>query len=436
MTPLNASNLETRLDSLGRLFPDDPNFVERLLNRIETENIRPDRRSTFHLRRFFVSGIIGLAATVLLAVAIWSICVQTAQPAYAIDAVAQRLLSLNSLHLKGVIYVGGIAHRFELIAQQPDRCRINGRIDQSDPNNVKSTNVIITAGQRAIFDPSAKTATIIPESPEDAREEVAEILQSEVQMMFGASSNFVKTRSETVSGIPADVYETRIEPIERIEIWFNPRTGLPLQTKVYRTDGQTPPRLISTIDLIEPNPAIDPAIFNPSIPPDYKLVTPKPTPDLSPELRFGGCTLGHFHFCNRLQIALANGDVLACWCLFDDRNPGNDLNVPDAQTTMKIETLDGTSFTQHLLHADPTKTGFHWRWSLLRPATPAPGRLLLSWTIQHDHDDGRNIKVVTSYKPQDLPDRVINLQKQTLPPDGKPWTLQEIETSAPQSQKP
>ncbi len=184
------------------------------------------------------------------------------------------------------------------------------------------------------------------------------------------------------------------------------------------------------IGTIEPNPKIDSAIFNPIIPSDYKIVHPKATPALSPELIYGGCTLGHFHFPNRLLIALDDGNVLACWCLFDDRNPADDLDVPDALTNMKIATTDSILFSEYLLHTDVTRSGFHWRWSLLRPAKPLHEGFLLSWTVQHDHDDGRNIKLVTSYKPDELPERVMNLQKETLPPNGKPLTLQEIERAA------
>jgi hypothetical protein len=428
MTSNPNMNLESRLASLGGSVGDDSDFVQQVLNQIERENIRPDRSASMELKGRMMRSAIGLAAAILIGTAIWSIFIETPRPAYGIEGVVGRVLSLNSLHLKGVVYVTGSACPIELFAQQPDRCRVSRPADQSGRSGIASTDTIITADQHITLDAHAKIATIQSEDSEDARGQVAEILQSEVQMMFGAAKNFTKARSETLNGIQTDVYESRIESIMRDEIWFNPKTGLPVKTVVYQTEAGQPDRILGEFDTIEPNPQIDPAVFKPAIPSGYVVVHPKPPSALFPELTYGGFTVGHFHFSNRLLIALNNGNILACWCLFDEQNPGKDLDVPDANTTMTIKSTDDVSYSEHLLRADPTPSGYHWRWSLLRPTTPTQEGVLISWSAEHDHDNSQNIKFPIVYKPQDLPDRVINLQKQTLPPGGEPMTLGEIES--------
>lgn len=426
MTQSSNSNLEVRLALLGNSLAADPAFVQRVLDQIKTQNIRPAPPYSIQLRHWIMRGSIGLAAGILLIIAIASIYFIECCSAYAIDGVAQRVLSLDSLHLKGIVYVGGYPHPI-VFAQQPDRCRLNGHIDDSGPNGIVSTDQIITADQRITLFPDSKTAMIEKENPEDAREQVAHILQNQVQLMFGAATNFNRERSETLNGIQTDVYESRLEPSARVEIWFNPKTGLPVKTVIYHADAGQPERPLGQFDTIDPNPKIDPAVFNPTIPPDYKIIHPVPALVVYPESTYGGCTVGHLHFCTRLLIALDNGNVLACWALFDDQNPTHDLDLPNAQTTMTIQSTDGPSFAQTLLHADPTPIGYHWRWSLLRPAKPLQNPFALSWTVNRDKSQGQNINVPTTYKPQDLPDRVIEFQKQTLPPGGNPMTLQEIE---------
>jgi outer membrane lipoprotein-sorting protein len=272
MTSNPNTNFEFRLASLGRSFAGDSDFVQQVLNRIERENIRPDRSASRELKGWIMRGAVGLAAAILLGFAIWSILVETPEPAYGIEGVVQRVLSLDSLHLKGVTYATDGPHPIELFAQQPDRCRVSRSTDQSGRSGIASTDLIIAADQHVTLDAHAKTAMIQPENSEDARGEVAEILQSEVQMMFGAARIFTKARSERLNGIQTDVYESRIESIMRDEIWFNPKTGLPVKTVVYRMEAGQPDRILGEFDTIEPNPWIDPAVFSPAIPSDYKLV--------------------------------------------------------------------------------------------------------------------------------------------------------------------
>ncbi|HTV46820.1 MAG TPA: sigma-70 family RNA polymerase sigma factor [Phycisphaerae bacterium] len=337
----------------------------------------------------------------------------------------QRILSLNSLDLKGVIYAPDGVHPIELYAQQPDLCRIKGF------NGSQSTDVIITAEHVLTIDPVSKTATIEPENRSDAEYQVADILQNGVQMLFGGAQNFKQLRSETLSGIQTDVYQGQIPEQGEIDVWVNPVTGLPVKTAFYQPDSKQPDQPIGEFDTIEFNPSIPAAVFAPKIPPDYTIIQSKPIDAVSGGGLNGSSafTYGNMHACIRYSIALGNGDVLMCWYLYDDRNPADDLKLPDAKNTLTITSMTGVVYSEHLLHADVTPQGYHWRWSLLRPAKSMENSATMISVMGKDASGSEGDDVISPviFLPKDLPERVKSLQLLTLPAGYAPMTLSQIE---------
>jgi hypothetical protein len=429
-------NLEGRLRSLSGLVGEDPEFVQRVLDRIAAEAAPPRALRPTQLQRWIMRSVIGLAASLLLGAAVWStLLFVTPQVARAVNDIPQRLSSLNALHLKGVVHAPDGPHPYELFVQRPDHCRVKGQIcagskQYGSVKRCRITDIIITAEHRITLDTSARTATIEPNTAEDATAQVTEILQNHLQLMFGASPSFTKLRSEALGSMQADVYESRVGPLQ-IKLWFDPHSELPVKTAVSRTAPGKPEELLAEFDTIEANPVLDAAVFDAKVPEGFAVIRPTPATASNPEATYGGCSFGHLHISQRYNIALQQGDVLSCWCLYDDRRPGEDLKLPDGNCKLAITSTTGIAYTEHLLHADATPKGYHWRWSLLHPTKPTEkSPLAITWQAKDGNgSSGQNTVMPVVYRPEELAQRIESLQRQTLPAGGVPMTLELIKHS-------
>jgi len=427
-------NLEGRLRSLPRLVGEDPEFVQRVLDRIAAEAVPPLVLRPTQLQRWIMRSVIGLAASLMLGAAVWSILLLvTPRAAQAVNDIPKRMSSLNSLHLKGVVHSPDGPHPYELFVQRPDHCRIKGQICAGKTYGrlgCRITDIIITDEHRIIVDTLARTATIEPNTAEDAKAQVAEILQNHFQLMFGASPDFKKLRSEAMGRIQADLYESHVGTVQ-IKLWIDPKRELPIKTAISRSAPGKPEELLAEFDTIEANPVIDAAVFDTKIPEGFAVIRPTPATASNPEGTYGGCSFGHLHFSQRYKIALQQGDVLSCWCLYDDRHPGEDLKLPDANCKLTITSTTGIAYTEHLLRADPTPSGFHWRWSLLHPTKPTEkSPVAITWQAKDGNgSSGQNTAMPVVYPPEELPQRVDALQRQTLPAGGVPMTIDQMKHS-------
>jgi RNA polymerase sigma factor (sigma-70 family) len=344
----------------------------------------------------------------------------------------QRILSLNSLHVKGLLYTPDGTHPIELFAQQPDFCRVNGHYDDSGPNGPQTTDVIITAEHVLTLDAASKTETIEPENRIDAEYQIAEVLQNFVQMLFGADQNYTKLRSETLSGVQTNVYQGLIAQQARIEVWVNPATGLPVKAVLYQTSHNQPDQPLGEFDTIEPNPSISAAVFDPKIPSDYTIIQTKPIDATNGGGLYGssGSSFGNMQIGVRYSIALNNGDVLLCWYLYDDRNHAENFMSHYVNNMLTINSMTGMAYRQYLLHADAAPQGYHWRWSLLRPANPTENPAAIISILAKDASGDSNEETIQPiiFLPKDLPELVQKLQLLTLPAGYAPMSLSQIET--------
>lgn len=356
----------------------------------------------------------------------------SSRPAFAIDELPDRILSLHSLHLRGVMQLKG-DHPLQIFLREPDCFRCDGAV--ADSNGVINTFDTVCSGDHISYTNHAdKTVTIAPVNEQDARMQTAQMLQGFVQMMFGPRnrlSQFKKVRTEKVAGVQTDVYQSDVPGIAGVTIWFNPRTQLPVQTELDTTQkGGGDMRF----DLIEADPVLADSVFHPAVPGGFAVIQPNLAaavdPDAAAALGESG-TFGDAHgnqtrISLRYFVSLGDGDVLCCWCLYDTADRAQDLKLPDRQTSVAFTTPDSAPYTEQLLHADATAGGWHWRWSLLHPAK-APGSVMaVQVAIRAHNNRGNFTELPVSFPPADLAKEVDTLQRQTLPAGIAPMTLEEI----------
>jgi hypothetical protein len=418
------NDLEQRLTSLGDSIPASDRLTQNVMERIgnETPGASNPIRRNLHIGRWIMRGSIGLAACTLIGAFLWNVLITPAR-AYGIEDVRERLSKANSLYIAGKSS-DGVA--FEVYAQRPNKCY---RMQTGH-------RIIQTAEKNMMIDDQAKTVTLTPGDALDARYVVESVLQSEMfdQLLGPPGEKMVKVRAERVGDIDTDVYENRPEVkggngSVRREIFLNPRTGLPVKTTLYvRPPGQPDEVELATIDRIEADGPPPTGAFDFAAPKGYQLreVPGDPADTRRAPTPLTGVHSDHGHFEVYYTLNLSDKAVLVCWSFYDDRKPAEDMKTPDAGT-LSIAGRKGKYF-DHLLRADKTPEGHHWRWSLL---IPSDARLAVTDNAPSMTIMGRSVLSATqapvTFERDELKQFVLDAQKRTLPENEKPLTLEEIE---------
>jgi outer membrane lipoprotein-sorting protein len=425
--PDRKDPLERRLESLGRALPGrSPDFTRSVLHKLAGEpagNVDPPDTRAPHLKRWIMRGTLGLAASVLIGAFAWTLLVNEPQPAYGMRDVRTRLAGARSIRVAGHSEDGS---RFEIFVERPDR---SYRVQ-------RGVRTVMTSARQMVVDDKAKTATIGPSNPFDARVLVEYALQNLVldTILGPARDRLTKTRSERVGDVDADVYHATLDngpPAVQTEVYLNPRTGLPIKSVLLVThQGKASP--IVTIDQIEPN-ATAPADAFDFIPPANYAVkqVASDTHDADAEM-MGSGSAGTIRFGVRHAFEVADGRAaVVCWSLYDTKHPADDLKLPSPNTF----TVTGpkSDFTERLLHADPTPNGHHWRWSLLIPSDPATRVAdnfpTLRLTVKSNVLS--NTAPPVRFDRDELAQLILEGQRRTLPPGQQPITLDAIESHLP-----
>jgi outer membrane lipoprotein-sorting protein len=411
---MTDSELENRLEALGRAMPEAENFVPLVLARVTAAS--PMVRGRFY-GSWFMKASIGAAASVLVGVAIWTL-ISPPPAAFAMADLPQRLRSFPTLHLKGTIYPpqGGAGRPFELFIQRPDHLRINGLVGA-----LHDGKLVVGPDQLMLVDAQAKTVTVRAETSVDSRVFFEEIYQSEVlSLMLGPSTQgeFKKVRSETLSGGPADVYE--LSPGSgRTDVWINRVSGLPVKSQTYGRSGQ----LIEDDDVIEIGIPIPQAAFGFQPPADYKVIHIDTAPHLK-ERVFGNLVV-EIRFVFDLH---RHGDLL-CWRLYDRTRPAREVDLDKEHVRWTFRSPKG-DYTEQLLHADPDPRGGPWRWSLLKPPNLADAGERNGDVFIALRKDGKELALglePVQFEDDELKGLVEQAQLLTMPAGSIPVPLEQME---------
>ncbi len=439
------SRLDQRLDRLGEAIRSRQSLAGRVMSRIEQAGPALPRGRRL-LGREFVRPAMGLAACVVIAVALWALFSPTSTPrAYGIEDVVSRMLAVDSLYVRGSLYFsaeeapGGEAVEvpLEYYVQRPRRYWLTtvGRDD------TVHTGYCASDGRRYInVDHKSRTCRLGSDAPLAAELQTAssfEVLLPQ-QLLGGQPSEYTRAGTRELDGGWVDVYERRLSFPEdstfRHEVWLNPTTGLPVRTAIYESDKPGGvERIHVELREIAANVGPPPGLFSFDPPAGYEVVYHDRQPD---EISGGGGTgqAGEAHCAIRFMFNLNDRGILVCWAFWDtsespylepdlDGPTGRQLSFPE------LSSADRRCYTHHLLRVDEGPE-FHWRWSLIVPTDAMPvGNDVLKLTFRSEY--GRNSFALTPLRcgPDRLGDIVVEAQELTLPEDapaGAVMSLQEL----------
>ncbi len=262
--------MERRLRELNAALPGESGFSERVMARIRGDADSPHGKKDTRFWRLVMKGSLGIAASVVVGVAVWHFGVDTPRMAYGVEDLPQRMLGLKSLHLKGLLYPpgGGEGMPVEMFAQRPGWLRINGMPTWTTENGktttLETTDTIVTPTERMEIDAQKKQVVVSPETELDAQLRTEQMLQQNMAMLLGTGENFKKVGKEKIGEIDADLYESKVElqgNRSRVEVFVNPATGLPVRSAVYGTMGNKAEMLEVRFDTIEPDAVIPAGAF-------------------------------------------------------------------------------------------------------------------------------------------------------------------------------
>ena len=424
--------LERRLRGLNEALPEERGFTERVMMRIQAEEVSPAQEKDYRFWRWCMKGVIGIAASAVVGVAVWQLSVGSPRTAYAVEDIPQRMMGLKTLHLKGEVYSsdGMIAQTIELYVERPGRMRMNGvpirTTGRGGAEEMGSMDVIVTPEGRMQIESGKKRVEKSPETAIDSELQTEQILQQNVQMLLGSGEDFKKVRSEKAGGILADVYESDVDlPGEksRVEVFMNPATGLPVRSAIYssRVGNSGKPEMV--FDSIEPDAAIPAGTFAFDVPGDYDVV--KGAGEVSSMI----AEVNDAAFGVRFAIALDKKSALVCWRAYNVKRPGEDLGfLNEAGNKLVIRGNGGVAYEERLLRADETAAGYHWRWSLVKTERPARAwGNAMSMSMQVHGGTSSDAFMAVTVPAGELADVVERAQRVTLPEGGKGMTLKEIE---------
>ena len=441
------SGLDQRLDRLGEVIRSRQSLAGRVMNRIELAGPalpRGRRRLGGKLMR----STMGLAACIVIAVALWGMFSPTSTPrAYGIEDVPARMLAVDSLYVRGSLYfsaeeargVEAVEVPLEYYVQRPRRYWMT-TVARDDTVH---TGYCASDGRRYInVDHKSRTCTLGNDAPLAAELQTAnsfEVLLPQ-QFLGGKPSEYTRTGTRELEAGRVDVYERRLSFPEdsttlRHEVWLDPTTGLPVRAAIYRSDKPDGTERLR-VELREIAANIDPPaeLFTFEPPAGYAVKYHDRQPD---EIRGGGgsARAGDAHCAIRFMFNLNDRGILVCWAFWNtsessylepnlDGPTGRQLSFPELSST------DGRRYTHHFLRADEGAE-FHWRWSLIVPTDAMPiSNDVLKLTFRSEY--GMNSFALTPLRchPDRLGDLVMETQKLTLPEDAPadaPMSLEELE---------
>jgi outer membrane lipoprotein-sorting protein len=423
--------MERRLRGLSAALREEGGFSERVMARIRVDAGSPHGEKGYRFWRLVMKGSLGIAASVVVGVAAWNLCVGTPRMAYGMEGVPERMMELKSLHLKGVAYGanGEAGPPLEVFVQQPGRMRVNGMpmrtMQDGKHETVSSLDMILTPTGMMVIDAAKKHVDVSPETEIEAQLQTEQMLQQQVKMLLGTGGDFKEIRKEKIGDVETEVCESKVnlggEP-SRVLVFMNPTTRLPMRSEMYSSRGGTKEHLEMVFTTIEPDAVIPQGTFDYTIPADYEVVKSDGAMGMMGRV-------DSFVFGVRLAIALDQKTFLVCWRMYDSKDPGADLEIFDNPSNkLVIRGNEKVVYHERLLRADEAPEGFHWRWSLVSTEKPASAwGNAISMAMRTKGGECGDSFMPVALPARELAEVVEKVQMLTLPVGGKAMTLQEME---------
>ena len=372
--------------------------------------------------------VIGLAASILLAAALWAALVRSPRAAYGVADIPDRLSACQSVLVDGWREVAGMRYPWRSYVKR-------GSYLWSTTLAAENEKVFIgysasDSKHYVVVSDRDHTAVFGKEDPLAFELMTCCFLQIGLpgQLLGADGGGFTKTGVSKVSGVRVDVYEKREPGGLREVVWLNGSSGVPVRSAFFEPgpDGRErqSAQIDVTTDVLPPQtmPPIDP-------PAGYALLHR----DREPQEALSGAGVGVNGVILQALLVLNLDDraVLLCWRHFDDSNraaPDPDVGGPvGLQQPLEIRSPDGKrKYLALHLHDDPRSDGHYVRWSLL---VPEDGGLVGrgEMTISRPKGTARLNLMPLRFERPELARLVVESQKLTLPASSTPMGVDQLE---------
>ncbi len=417
---------------------------EELLEMLSAAPPEPPQRALAWRRRMWVPT--GLAATLLGVALVATLFTLGRVPrVYGVEGLRDRLLSIDTLHIKGWIYqqtktevgMATIAFPTEEFYKRP-YCRYHTSYGFSFGEADKLTQVTRAAvvgndRQVMVLDHDRKRATITHSSKLDAELKVEIQLQGSFaeRLLRGLPDGAQRVGAERIGAIECDIYEVPSGDDDvfptRTRLWLNQMNGMPVRLLVSTIDPESGEVPWYECSEIRTNVDVPEETFAIQAPEGYETIVVaggdqdhkvQPTGSGAAGKDWAGVWIG---------LNIDDRAVLLCW---SQRTEGDDgPKWFEIEPTFNLVGAKKRSCSHIVLCADDDGET-RWRWSLLVPQDRAPiGESTLRMVCKGPK--GTNSQHVTPlvFAPARLKDLLLDVQKRTHGKgdrDDELWTLERI----------
>ena len=441
---IEEQELNTRLIELGAILARDGTLADQVLSQVKLHRSH-DRLSRGSLKRRILQSSFGLAAAAALLLAMWS-TIAPPKAAYGIEAMADAMAKVKSLHVKGTI-----CHFKEgkLVAQAPTEYFVERPYRFWSTGAGFSDNALPKLSYRArdgkssIFVvPDEKRCYLGGDSPLLAELDVEGAIQGRLlYKLLGASpKGFHKVGEEKIDGRIAHRYERvqQASPAEgdgdKLVVWLNPDNGLPLRAAGYVFVGPNPGDLVmSWTEDLEVNVPPRANLFDFTPPDGYDVI--RSNGRESPFQSVSG--IGDESSRSGPALNINDRALLIGWAAYDrSRTPDleEELEGPWGREIApgKFSVVSGDRKYRHIFLRTDADEDFHWRWTLAVPEDPKQkiGFDMPTLRIKCAGGSASHTLFGLRFPRERLAKLVVELQQFTLPADapaGSAFTLDELE---------
>lgn len=429
---------------------------KELLNLLSCASIAAHPDNTNPLPKWLRYSRLAVAALLLVAIGLLlSFGGGTPQTVYGMEHLAERLMTIRSLHLKGWIYQTITSENgdeklekfpTELYAKRPNcigyRSYGFSIPGGGKPSTVTSAYMASNGKETIVVSDDNREATIANVAGDAFYTEllVESFIQSSIASNFlqGPPEYYRKIRSEDFQGVFCDVYEYHQEEVPfafegRHLVWLNRLTGIPMKSESSTVDESGVEKLhrseVIQVDVEPPG-----SLFSFQAPQDYKLIKldAKKAADLtmqgiklSPYGEGGSDTiwLGSWHSLNINERA-----VLVCWYQYDAKEGEKDFFA--REPTFEIYQGNQSRICREHTLSTNKVNDTQWRWSLILPEDKETiGECALRIKVTDDRTRTSQELKPLRFPPERLQDIILEAQRRTLPNKSQQelFSLDDIE---------
>jgi len=397
-----------------------------------------------------------------------------AQTAYGMEHLAERLLTVRSLHVEGWMYRSITTEQgeekiekfpIEQYFSRPHYLAYSHYMFSSPgggkPTQISRTSTASDGKQTIVVMHGKKTAFIaaMPQDPFRVELLVESQIQSSLvsQFLQAPFGEYRKLRSERVDNVLCDLYVFEIQPAQHVVgkyyLWLNPQTGIPTKAEICEVDEEGKEQLaMSQRFRVNVEPPAE--LFSFRAPEGYQVIdtqklseedcenlsdkktgtgntvtVTKSDPAIGSKLSYygaGGSDTAWLATWYSLRID--DRAALVCWHQYDT-DEDDQKHWFAQQPKFELYQGNGSRACSEQTLATNQVGDDQWRWSLIRPDDGEPlGEELLRFSISDKRTENSEVLKPLRFPEKRLREIILEAQRRSLP-DGtseRLFTLEEL----------